>query len=334
MKRTTRFTVDTGWLVVFKDLGLSPAEILKRADLPGDLFSRKTASLGIEEYFRFWYALEKSINNPTVPLVLGQALPVESFNPPIFAAFCSPNLNVCVDRLSRFKMLIGPMVLNVYKGDLETIIEFDCLGTDVPLPPLLVATELVFIVYLVRLATRERINPTAVTTQTQLDKKAYFDFFGVTPKSGNQNRITFSQKDAQSPFLTENESMWNFFEPELRQRLADLDMDAGFASRVRSALLEMLPSGKISILDTANKLGISKRTLQRRLSEEETTFQKELNSTREGLARHYLVNSQISSAEISFLIGFDDPSSFIRAFHIWTGKTPECFRKESIGQQH
>jgi AraC-like DNA-binding protein len=52
-----------------------------------------------------------------------------------------------------------------------------------------------------------------------------------------------------------------------------------------------------------------------------------LNSTREGLARHYLVNSQISSAEISFLIGFDDPSSFIRAFHIWTGETPENFRK-------
>jgi AraC-like DNA-binding protein len=65
------------------------------------------------------------------------------------------------------------------------------------------------------------------------------------------------------------------------------------------------------------------------LGEEETTFQKQLNQTREGLARHYLVNSDISSAEISFLVGFDDPSSFIRAFNLWTGITPERFRKEN-----
>lgn len=329
MKQAMRFTIDTGWLVVFKDLDLSPAEILKRAELPGDIFSRRTASLTIDEYFRLWYAIEKSIDDPTIPLIMGQALPVESFSPPIFAAFCSANFNVCVERLSRFKKLIGPMVLNVYKSDTETSVEFDCLGTDVPLPPFLVATELVFMVYLIRLATREHVIPVKIETQIPLEETAFQDYLGAKPVQGEKNRLTFTKEDAERPFLTENEPMWKFFEPELNQRLMDLEMDASFAARVRSALLEMLPSGNISIGDTATKLGVSKRTLQRRLSEEETTFQKELNGTREGLARHYLVNSDISNAEISFLIGFDDPSSFIRAFHIWTGQTPESFRREN-----
>ncbi len=327
MTPATRFTVDAGWRLIFKDLGLTPSEVLKRAELPGDLFSRRTASLSIDEYFRLWEALADSLPNPVFPLQLGQAISVESFNPPIFAAFCSPNLNVCMRRLSRFKRLIGPMILNVNEYETETILAIECLGTEIPLPPMLVATEFVFLVYLVRQATRERIQPTAVTTEACLNDPAYIDFFGVSPQAGKSNQMSFAKKDALRPFLTENEPMWKFFEPELQQRLDELDINASFASRVRSALLELLPSGQCAIEDIARKLGVSKRTLQRRLSEESTTFQKELNQTREGLARHYLTHSDMSSAEISFLIGFDDPNSFVRAFHLWTGTTPESLRK-------
>ena len=147
MIQTTRFVVDAGWQVILKDLGLVPTEILKRAELPGDLFSRRTASLNIAEYFRFWYALEDAIDNSSGPLILGQSISVESFNPSIFAAFCSPNLTVCMRRLSRFKKLIGPMLLNVYENDYETTIEIECSGTEVPLPSFLVATELVFLMF-------------------------------------------------------------------------------------------------------------------------------------------------------------------------------------------
>lgn len=51
-----------------------------------------------------------------------------------------------------------------------------------------------------------------------------------------------------------------------------------------------------------------------------------LNETREHLAKHYLKTSGISGAEISFLLGFEDPNSFFRAFHAWTGETPEQAR--------
>ena len=76
----------------------------------------------------------------------------------------------------------------------------------------------------------------------------------------------------------------------------------------------------------ASQLGVSTRTLQRRLQDEGQSFQGLLNQTREKLASHYLTHSSLSGAEISFLLGFEDPNSFFRAFHQWTGATPEAAR--------
>ncbi|MEL6180654.1 MAG: helix-turn-helix domain-containing protein, partial [Myxococcota bacterium] len=72
---------------------------------------------------------------------------------------------------------------------------------------------------------------------------------------------------------------------------------------------------------------LSKRTLQRRLRSEGPTFQEVLNTTREELARHYLLNTVFSGTEIAFLLGFKDPNSFFRAFHGWTGHSPEKLRQ-------
>ena len=76
----------------------------------------------------------------------------------------------------------------------------------------------------------------------------------------------------------------------------------------------------------SSKLAISNRTLQRHLRQEGTTFQKVLDELREELARHYLSTSSYSSAEIAFLLGYEEPNSFFRAFRSWTGQTPEAVR--------
>ena len=78
--------------------------------------------------------------------------------------------------------------------------------------------------------------------------------------------------------------------------------------------------------DIARKLGASKRTLQRQLRNEQTTFQAVLDKTREELALHYLRKTKLTGSEISYLLGFQDPNSFFRAFHNWTGQTTEQAR--------
>ena len=155
---------------------------------------------------------------------------------------------------------------------------------------------------------------------------AYAEYLGV-PIVHGPLALTFSREDAERHFVTANPGMWEFFAPELRRRVSDLKEEASVAERVRAALHELLPTGGGSIEDVAKKLGTSKRTLQRRLKGETTSFQAQLDSTREKLAKHYLGRSRLSGAEIAFLLGFEDPNSFTRAFHNWTGSTPESMRQ-------
>lgn len=139
--------------------------------------------------------------------------------------------------------------------------------------------------------------------------------------------MTFSSEGAERLFWTENTGMWNTFEPVLRKRLSELDSHASTADRVRSVLLELLPSGRSPTEDAASKLAISKRTMLRRLSEKGASFQVVLKTTRQQLAEHYLSNSELSQAEVSFLLSFQDSNSFLRAFNSWTGITPGLYRR-------
>lgn len=325
--RSNAFPLEATWPVLLRDLGVQPRAVLRRAGLPEDLFSRPGAALPTPDYFRLWTAVEQEVGDPTFPLRLAEVVRSEAFHPSIFAALCSSNLRIAAERISQYKRLVAPMELHVNDDSHALVLELDWLDRTVDAPPSLVSFELVFLVQLARLATREMIRPRRVETRRPPKPAAdYKRFFGVRVERSEVHAVTFSRLDAERPFLTANEAMWRAFEPMLRQRLADLDESATFADRVRSALLEALPGGESSMEDVARRLGISKRTLQRRLQDEQTSFQAVLNATRESLARHYLSRTKLSGAEISYLLGYEDPNSFFRAFHAWTGETTEQVR--------
>jgi AraC-like DNA-binding protein len=97
--------------------------------------------------------------------------------------------------------------------------------------------------------------------------------------------------------------------------------DPLITSQVRRVLHEALRGGEASVDDVAKKIGMTGRSLQRRLEEEGTTFNKLRELVRRELAQRYL-DDGLAIAEISFLLGFSEPSAFFRAFKRWTGKTP------------
>jgi hypothetical protein len=143
--------------------------VLALAGLPADLFSRKDASLSPVDYFNLWLGLEQVAGPEELPLMVGQAISVEAFDPPIFASLCSPNLNTALQRLAKFKPLIGPMTMEVDIARHQTCATLDCYGYTDQIPRSLGATELVFFTQLARLATREKIVP-EVLELSQLPK--------------------------------------------------------------------------------------------------------------------------------------------------------------------
>ncbi len=91
----------------------------------------------------------------------------------------------------------------------------------------------------------------------------------------------------------------------------------------------MLPAGESAIEEAAKRLALTKRTLQRKLAEESSSYQAVLTATRRELAQHYLARSSVSLVEVAYLLGFQDGNSFIRAFRGWTGETPREYRQAS-----
>jgi AraC-like DNA-binding protein len=324
------YALDMSWPALLKEIGIRTANVLRRAGLPDDLFARSNARLDTPSYIRFWEALGAEAGDELFPLRLYSVLRSEGFSPPLFAALCSPNLTAAFERLAKYKPLIAPMRLDVVENRDTVTVQVAWLEVT-PLPPPLVAAELLFFVCLARMGTHEAIRPLRLVMETPPTPAGpYEEFIGAPIRKGKGHAVVFSKSDATKPFLSSNDAMWSIFEPELRKRLAEMDASATTAERVRAALLESLPGGNVAMEDLARRLALSKRTLQRRLEDEGTSYQAVLRATRESLAHHYLERTTIPAAEISFLLGFEEPNSFFRAFSDWTGQTPETIRRAAL----
>src|SRR5262249_38824429 len=104
------------------------------------------------------------------------------------------------------------------------------------------------------------------------------------------------------------------------------------AEQARRALAESLPDGGLSLRALAARLRPSPRTLQRRLQSEGTSLAELLDELRRSRARAYL-EMGLAAAEVSYLVGFAEPSVFFRAFKRWTGETPSGYRGRSKRSQ-
>ena len=332
MKLASKFQVHPGWRVWLEDMAIDAASLLRIANLPKELLSRDDTYMSKEEYFRFFWALDEIAGELDIALLMADVFAVESFNPPLFASLCSPNFNVALERIQRFKPLIAPMRLELDVTAECTTVRICPESAGESLPRSMVMIELVFFTQLVRTATRKHIDPVVVKSPIQpSNPERYSEYFGTQVEQGEVVELVFKAQDAKAPFLTENAGMWQFFEPELQKRLSKLSAEASTAERVKSALLELIPSGLVSVDNVACELAMSKRTLQRKLTAEGESYQNILSGTRKELAQFYLVKSQTSLAEISYLLGFQETTSFYRAFASWTGQTPEAYREHARG---
>lgn len=309
--------------------GMKLSEILKKAELPAGIFTSDRVMMTSDEYKRFMDTIGMFVSEPEIFINMATGEGIEMFSPPIFAAYCSKNGEECIKRLGRYKKLIGPMEYKITKNCERLAVELTS-ADDGTLSQTFVMGEFLFLVNLIRKASKEMIKPVSVMMRGKEVDHGYSEFLGSEIEISDSDEIIFSISDMQLPFITENSAMLSYFEPELTKRLDETETDDSISACVRSAMSELLPAGKCTIDDAAEKLGMSKRTLQRHLSEENTSFQKQLNATREMLAKHYIKTTDMSIDDMAFLLGYLEVNSFLRAFNVWTGMSISEYRKSHI----
>ena len=119
-----------------------------------------------------------------------------------------------------------------------------------------------------------------------------------------------------------DESLCDLLEEQAAGLLAKLPPPDDFAARVRHSIAHALPGGEATAEHVATVLGLSPRTLRRRLSESGLSFRQLLDDVRHELAERALSQPGASVSEVAFLLGFSDTSAFHKAFRRWTGRRP------------
>ncbi len=136
------------------------------------------------------------------------------------------------------------------------------------------------------------------------------------------NAIVIDAKLLDTPLLKADPELARFFQRHGDALLANRAKDESITQRLEAVLVQTLRHGAPTIEDAARRIGMSTRTLRRRLQEEGSRFQDVLERSRCDLAKRYLAEPKLAVGEVAFLLGFSEPSAFHRAFKRWTGKTP------------
>ena len=189
---------------------------------------------------------------------------------------------------------------------------------------------LTFTLHMCREAYGDDLTPLQVqlTRLEPRDDSVIEKFFGCDIEYGMlDNVIIFNPSDLNRKLKGANASVANAMDNVIIEYLSNLDVN-DVVSRVRKYVAETLVHGEPSKQDIADELGMSARTLQRRLDEEGTSAKHIIDETRHQLALTFIAQPQYSIKEVAYGLGFSDPSNFARAFKRWTGKTPRQFRKE------
>ncbi len=146
--------------------------------------------------------------------------------------------------------------------------------------------------------------------------------------SNEQCRFIIPEKFLDTNFTLANDTIKSVAARQCQQALDKLKVNQPFTTLVRKAII-MTPGLNPTKEEVASVLAVSSRTLARRLSEQNTGFEEIKKSVQYQRAQDLLLETKLTINEISYLVGFDNPSNFTRAFQKWSNVSPSTFRKET-----
>jgi AraC-like DNA-binding protein len=328
------FRVSSRLPAKLQDESVSVSAVLRRAGLSEDLFSQTRVLLTTEELFALWRAIGDLSSDPAIGLRLGTETKPEHFDPIALAALSTGSFGEAMQQIARHKQLSCPEeILYATDGD-EWKIRFRWLLASDPEPDILRDVCFAWLLSIARHGIGSRVDPVRVECARPRTYARALELhfecpvvFGVS-----QDAIVFRASDADRPFITRNAELLAMLAPQLDEELDQRKGEETFADRVRTSIQRKLTGRRPKMLDIAREFHLSSRTLQRRLQDNGSSFQQVLEEARHQLARHYLTNSALELNEAAYLLGYEDASSFVRAFRMWEGVPPAHWRETQRGK--
>jgi len=310
--------------------GLSPPEVAARLGVPSETLADPHARVPHELVVRAWEELPALTGDTAFGLRAAELLDQAPFDVVDHVTAQGPTLRDAIHNLMRYQRLLHE--------DAEVRLSLEGATARMtqrlrawPTTPRYLAE---FIVALWVLRGRSLTGQTFVLQRVSFqhgppaDIAAHRRLFGAPLDFlADHNGVDFSAELLNLPVRGTNPFLAVLLERHAAEQIARLPSVDSVAVRVKALLFEHLSEGGPSVDEAARRLGMSRRSLQRALHAEGTSYASLLDEVRKELALAHLQMRDRTLSEIALLLGFQEVAAFTRAFRRWTGAPPSTFRR-------
>lgn len=338
---TTRSAVSNGPTIAGHYLASLCRLIDDNDELIGRLLKRHQLSLAQLEQTGFQLAWSRALpvfqellplaQDPSIGLRLGRQLNLRSHGFLGYAILSSRNIGEAIDLLIRYlRTRISLFEVRLFREHNDAVIQIDegiALG---PLQFLLMDTLITLMMVCGQQVTGLKF---AGEIRLAYSRQPHHSDWPETTAAtvvfdAAFNQIRFPRKGLLMPIASPDPQLLEMALQQCEQELGRLHDTGGLIAAVRQQAREHMAQD-LSVERIAQALGMSSRTLRRRLTELGTSYQMIIEQLRRGRAVELLRQTTLSVEQIASELGYDDPSNFGRAFRRWTSLSPSTYREQA-----
>lgn len=279
--------------------------------------------------------LTKQSKDPLFGLHTAKFVQPSSYNVLGYIAMNSSTVRDALEKIAPYEKLVGDMGVTSYEMEAdETLVKWHCQFSDPQVRKQSIENVLAsWFTYTCWITDRYDFHPLATYFEHALEDESlrpqYEEMFG---KQLNFNAgfsgFRVNEMILQHPIRQSDPSLLATLEHHATELLVSIDQAPSFTDQVRRLIKIALTEASPRKDNIAEQLGVTARTLQRKLQKENTSYQEILDELRKESALQLLKNNDLSLPDIAQQLGFSEPRSFHRSFKAWTGLTPGQYKNQ------
>jgi AraC-like DNA-binding protein len=311
------------------NLVISP--LLRKAGLTLQQIDNSKHRLSVKSQIKFLNLVAAGLGDELFGFHLAQDFDLREIGTLYYIMASSETLGDALQRAARYSRITNEAVHLKYQKNRDIVITFEYI--DVARHQDRHQTEffMMALVRLVRHLSGHHLLPIRVTLTHHRDgfHPAFRSFFGCDVAFGSaMDEIAFAGSVQSMPLASADPFLHAMMIAQCEQMHVARLRPIALRARVENEVAPLLPHGNAQASEISRKLGMSQRTLARRLAAEGLSFTIILDEMKFDLARHYLMEADLPITTIAWLLGYQEVSAFTRAFRRWTGKTPKQARNK------
>jgi AraC-like DNA-binding protein len=319
------------FLEIARERGVDLAEVMREARIERAELLDPSTRLSPERGVALGKALFRRVQYPEIGLEAASRMQLSDLDLLGYVMKHARDLAAALSALARYGRLIGDTAaFSVEYGESTVVVGIARTGGRKALPP---AGDFAVAVLarLVRELTVDEVMPCQVHLPRvePRDASEYTRTFATTIVFGaERGALVYPSSALLSPMRHSDPELVRILSRQADAELASLPPDAHIVARVRAQLARELEQGSSDLAAVARTLGVSERTLRRRLSDAATGFRELLDDVRRERALTLADEGVQSVTTIGIMAGFGDGAAFARAFRRWTGRSPSDYLLE------